>query len=245
MTKCKATEFDVLRYMKSMPPEFWTKVPTYDKRYYSDYLRDHKYVEIPNKFTRPQSKKVAIKSQAETEFPEYRELCRNFLNVSENYELHYVPDFKNKPLQDWVEWKIEDILFRIGMSDTHEFYYRGKWQDSIRVKYNSEEYVALQKAYKQPATLWNRLRKKYRVEAGIDNTPEVAAKKAKEELVKQQANAKKECIKHIEEMHSALKQHSQNIEDEKVTREGCREIFDLQNEMTSLNKKLKDAFKVR
>lgn len=253
MTKAKKITFDPVAHLKTLPQEFWLKVSTYNDRFSDPSLRTHDFDQNGRHFRK--------RPDACEEFPQYAEFFDKYENITELRPRGW----GETPRHDWVEYTIGDFTFRWHArdrmfthpeldgwkycSDSYALVY-GPEMDGSAVGYeHTEEGKKLHKAYeraeKKVASTWNSLRKKARREAGVEADAKTAKKKEEERKAQEREQAKTECCDHIAALIETLITFQHKVDQEDFTREDVREVFDMTNEMTSQNKKLKDAFGVR
>lgn len=100
---------------------------------------------------------------------------------------------------------------------------------------------------KTVATLWNKLRKKARQDAGVDLPPKKAAEAAAKKRAARLVKARKAVLKHVDVLLTNLQEYRNLVENspETITVDRVREIFDDTNHMTSVNAELKKALGIQ
>lgn len=255
MPKAKKITFDPVAHLKTLPREFWLKVPTYNDKFSDPSLRTYDYDQNGRHFhKRPDA--------CET-FPEYGEF---FDKYEDGGKFTYNTNYEDgKPRWDWVECVIGDFTFRRdGVPDrsTRKFSHpdvehwqtcEGAWElrygpemDGNAVGYTPTEegeklHKAFERAEKKVASTWNSLRKKARRDAGIDLSTKDAVKAKAAEKAKKIKDETKLCADHIDAMIEALQEHKAKVLAGEITREETGYIFDMTNEMTARNAALRDA----
>lgn len=231
----KGIEFNVVEAIKKLPKEFWVKVPTWNERHRSEFLKDYEY----GYGGKPRRE---FKPPAYAEFPEYAELYDKYLGM--NPEHMYQMNRKGKPTQDWIECILPDdykLRIHLNYGREHAVLLPSSTEWVSRRNITWQESSKLHKAEKKLASLWNRLRKKYRREAGKELGVEEAAIKKEALRRKKIDEYKKECVAHIDEYIDALQTYKRQIENEEVTRAETSVIFGMGNHMTSLGASFRDA----
>jgi len=258
MPKAKKITFDPVAQLKTLPQEFWLKVPTYDDKFRCDILQDYEYVDGgKDRRGYPLGQKSQYKRPDACElFPQYAEFFDKFVNIRKAFCLRraYRPTHDDKPIeedakQDWVEYVIGEFRFRYNSGREFTHASLDRWHDCNRSwqLFRDDDYKItplgkkFNSAEKKVANTWNRLRKKARRDAGLDLSAQDAVKakaKAKAKLVKKET---KLCADHIDAMIEALQEHKAKVLTGEITREETGYIFDMTNEMTARNAALRDA----
>jgi hypothetical protein len=271
----KAIEVNPLDLIKAFPPGFWLEVPTWAERYRCAGLQDYKRVPDRSRGRGYQKDKIITPALVKKypEYAEFYALVVNpSRHESRAYKVGS-GRYSNPegPLHDWVELVIGKARKRYKINaDYHdgnwEYAYEGLdgwrewrdlgWQLSTLLKESglvttSNQYNQTRKIgdemrmEKKMASLWNRLRKKHRRELGKELPVEEAVDLAANQRAVRITKAKMAAGAHVAKLIDELIVYKKQIANGNITRERVREIFDMTNHLTSVNKELKDALGVR
>lgn len=220
---------DPLKMIKGLPDEFWIKVPTFVVAHREDpYL----YGKYPREYLNS--------TPADEEFPLWTALRQsglfNILKVYRNgshrgsnpsYVVQKVGGFYYR--QDYFRWHWE-----VYYVETDQWLQLDAWVSTWTLE--QRDFVEkAQKARERVPETWNRCRLAALRRTKILGTPKEERSKREKAQRNKVSKEKKAVLKHIDSLISVLESYRSHVQDNTVTLENARVVFDGTNKMTSVN----------